>query len=93
MIQPIPLTDEWLLKFGFSFNPDWCIYYLNVDINFRLRNDDPLPDETNFKIQHVSDDDFYLSIEGFTWGQPIRYAHQLQNLYFALTGEELTIKK
>jgi len=28
------------------------------------------------------------------WSQyPIRYVHQLQNLYYALTGEELTIKK
>jgi len=28
------------------------------------------------------------------WSQyPIKYVHQLQNLYYALTGEELTIKK
>ena len=26
------------------------------------------------------------------WGDRIKYVHQLQNLYFALTGEELTIK-
>lgn len=26
-------------------------------------------------------------------GTPLRYAHQLQNLYFALTGKELEIKE
>lgn len=30
---------------------------------------------------------------GWNHNIPLQYVHQLQNLYFALTGEELTIKQ
>ena len=80
--RPIPLTEEWLLKFGFHrHHADYSndvIYIKNIDSN-----------------------------NGFEWGvYPnelgsgiqiknrilLRYVHQLQNLYFALIGEELTFK-
>jgi hypothetical protein len=35
--------------------------------------------------------DNYFIFAGVTIETPIKYIHQLQNLYFALTGEELTI--
>lgn len=41
--------------------------------------------------------EFYSNIRCFelNWYEhaPCQYVHQLQNLYFALTGEELTLKK
>jgi len=77
-LEPIPLTEEWLVKF--SFDPDkddylgtsivWeediCIYDHGDNIYSLYRYND----------QHVY----------------IKYIHQLQNLYFALTGQELEIK-
>lgn len=30
--------------------------------------------------------------EGYIIAKDVKYVHQLQNLYFALTGEELTVK-
>ncbi len=77
--KPIPLTEEWLLKFGFdkeemtdgySFihnTPKTVIDFMYCKINkgFQFNNDD-------IYIKHV---------------------HQLQNLYFALTGKELTLKQ
>lgn len=36
------------------------------------------------------DHDFYLM--GVDYGVKIKHLHQLQNLYFALTGEELEVK-
>lgn len=70
-LQPIPLTEEWLLKFGFELK-NWGIkvWYLK-----------------GFEI----DQHFYL--KGIDWGVRFKYVHQLQNLYFALTGKELTLKK
>ncbi len=39
------------------------------------------------------DDEYYLSCDFVTVSdKPIEYVHQLQNIYFALTGEELEIK-
>ncbi|MDV3882965.1 hypothetical protein CMU04_06490 [Elizabethkingia anophelis] len=67
---PIPLTEEWLLKFGFEIDNGWFkIGYLKL-----------LP------IRDL----YYRAIVPIT--KDIKYVHQLQNLYFALTGEELTIK-
>jgi hypothetical protein len=72
--EGIPLTGEWLLKFGFDehaigyYNKDFVIFlsYANTGLHqYRLRDFNTI----------------------------IKYVHQLQNLYFALTGEELTIKE
>jgi len=74
-IKPIPLTEEWLLKFGFEKNLK--------DLSWSLPNRVPL----TFYF-----DGERLSVK-FYQGNEKRYVHQLQNLYFALTNEELTIKQ
>ena len=71
-IKPIPLTEEWLLKFGF-FKKARC-YFLYKDLKIT-----------------VCDGKFYFFT--FHFNVELKYVHQLQNLYFALTGEELTIKE
>jgi hypothetical protein len=83
-VKPIPLTEEWLKDFGFidkykSCNTDWSIY--GFTINQQSDEDDEgskIPQEQIFYYQYQYD---------------IKYVHQLQNLYFALTGKELTIKQ
>ncbi len=71
-IDPIPLTEEWLLKFGFISNP--------------------YEDRYEKGLIHVECDKTkgatYLWINNMPH---IKHIHQLQNLYFAITGEELTI--
>jgi hypothetical protein len=79
-INPIPLTEEWLLKFGFVFDRIDKVYYLTgCDDSFHVVN------ETGFG----------LSIGATCYGflSSTEHVHQLQNLYFALTGEELEITK
>jgi hypothetical protein len=98
--EPIPLTDNWLLKFGFessivTYPNDGSVYsytknYLPNDIytdcylNFLSNSRDAtLRLWNNKKLNEVS------------FSCPIcmcQNVHQLQNLYFALTGQELTIK-
>ena len=74
MIQPIPLTEEWLLKFGFEKN-------ITTDLHPTF----------SYDILNVNDGIVYVLNYGFV--NHIKYIHQLQNLYFALTGEELKIKE
>lgn len=70
----IPLTDEWLLKFGFVKVLDYpCFRLEGLQIEFN-----------GFDSQ---------------WGSGlldektvIKFVHQLQNLFFALKGKELTLK-
>lgn len=74
--EPIPLTEDWLLKFGFVFKLTGNEVY------------DQIWEFDQFKIwQH--DEGFCHS---FHHGGDLDYVHQIQTLYFALTGEELTIK-
>jgi len=68
-VEPIPLTEEWLLKFGF--------YKSNVTARIDL-----YPEDDGVY--------FYFNIDPAKRVK-IEYVHQLQNLFFALTGEELTI--
>ena len=90
--EPIPLTTEWLLKFGFEKDEDFGNWHLNDYEIFSIRNDRFRIFSAGVKEGSVhwyngSSDDYYSSTK------KIQYVHQLQNLYYALTGEELTIKK
>jgi hypothetical protein len=72
--EPIPLTEEWLLKLGFK-NEHNPIYFSIDGFYIEYKND-----EFTTEVGECS----YLVLE---------YVHQLQNLYFALTGEELVINE
>ena len=78
--EPIPLTEEWLVKFGFekSKQPNGTIFYGQRSVFFRI-------------TKHPNRDDIF-HLFGYEFTVVLEYVHQLQNLYFALTGEELTIK-
>lgn len=73
-IEPIPLTEEWLLSFGFQKDKDGVCTKLGV--LFWLESG---------RLQIA---DGYTSLINC----PCAYVHQLQNLYFALTGNELELK-
>ena len=79
--EPIPLTEEWLLKFGFRMKagkfrlPSLSGYHF-----FSLQNP--------FMAEH--DGGFVPSV---LCEYTLKYVHQLQNLYFALTGEEIKINE
>jgi hypothetical protein len=81
-IEPIPLTEEWLLKFGFEKLDDgtykklvtvWESLYIDLDINI-------LQIGCNNR-------------EWFSFNRDITKVHKLQNLYYELSGEELTINE
>jgi hypothetical protein len=82
--KPIPLTEEWLTKFGFNSK------YKSVHVHWNL---------SGFGLEQASDvDDDGNSIPQkqvfyYEFVYEIKFVHQLQNLYFALRGEELTIKE
>ena len=85
--SPIPLTEEWLLKFGFELKDEVNMGFIK-QINFpHMKN--YLYANSKFYTTALWDDK--KQIEIFIMNQA-KYVHQLQNLYFALTGEELTIK-
>jgi hypothetical protein len=76
-VKGIPLTEEWLLKFGFEKNDNnqFILMEGSVDILFNKDLNGWTCDGINFSINMTE------------------HVHQLQNLYFALTGEELKLKE
>jgi hypothetical protein len=88
---PIPLTEEWLLKFGFEdigLNmscSNWLvkeqkgIWRQAIRIAYNERSE-----EWSLTLECVSPPTLSIAT--------IKYVHQLQNLYFALTGKELIIE-
>lgn len=78
IIQPIPLTEEWLLKFGFeldieddgyqkgkykvSVSDEGCLFFIYI----------------GYYPEEIAE---------------FKYVHQLQNLYHALTGKEIKLKE
>jgi hypothetical protein len=78
-LTPIEITKEWLLKLGFEFAVD--TWYLN---GFALWETEWGDDKGGTGIGY-----FYELRERGMMDKHIKYIHQLQNLYFALTGEEL----
>lgn len=87
-INPIPLTEEWMLKFGFKLKSA-LVYEINMGTSmYRLKC--ILPKESACTPVVIND---YPDGKNESVVRPIKYVHQLQNLYFAITGEELTIKE
>mgnify|MGYP003148218537 CR=1 FL=1 len=72
--EPIPLTEEWLVKFGFVENSisigSYAYLRIEKDLTFAVG----VPYESGGN------------------SRALKHVHQLQNLYFALTGTELELK-
>src|SRR5690606_25038518 len=88
-LHPIPLTEEWLLRLGFekkrhkwkdgSVSPnDYWLDEFNVVVDKRTYKP-----EVHYILGRRD------SSNGSEYIKGIEHVHQLQNLYFALTGEEL----
>lgn len=77
--KPIALTEDWLLKFGFE----------KIDYHrYKIK-----PSKFDWYYTYSTHDNafrFYIE-DTIVCLNVIFYVHQLQNLYFALTGQELTL--
>jgi len=80
-LQPVLLTKEILSSFE------------NYDkfLGFKIQPND-YPNGDLF-IDFINEEDCYLQncADGYKFGQPIKYVHQLQNIYFLLKGFELQV--
>jgi len=81
---PIPLTEEWLVKLGFvDMANDKKQWSLNKqDCDFWIFYD------FTTKHYYYQFENYQLQIDDII----ISSVHQLQNLYFALTGKELEVR-
>lgn len=81
-IDPIPLSNDWLVRFGFC-KTVLSSYMTGVEIKYSA-----------FELKGF----VYNSIQRTWWYRGVlekqpKSVHQLQNLFFALTGEELKLNE
>ncbi|KUJ56436.1 hypothetical protein [Chryseobacterium aquaticum] len=82
-MKPIPLTQEWLLKFGFEKDNEvdeidgmlFVIFYIG-----------------DYIVEHWISEDIFNFTDDCNLKVQVSSVHQLQNLFFCLCGKELTIK-
>lgn len=86
-LEPIPLTEEWLLRFGFS-DTDYKSGLIGKDfqsgdftLDFVLTK--PL-------VKGKWNTTYTFQLEDYRFCK-LEFVHQLQNLYWCLCGEELEI--
>ena len=81
--NPIPLTEEWLLDLGFT----------TIEITEETEETEAVIFDFKFSfINKTGTEVWFLSYNGELFKE-LKYVHELQNLYFALTGKELEIEK
>jgi hypothetical protein len=78
LIEPILLTEEWLVNLGFKQDEE-------LDYRWYI-------EWCGCVVLKYDLDDYCIKVsDSWEFGKR-EFVHQLQNLYHALTGEELTIK-
>jgi len=79
--EPIPLTEEWLIKLGFEKLTDSKDGFKNTTYTYTKG------------ISFIVYFDGVRLSTNFWMGNEKHYIHQLQNLFYVLSGKELTIKQ
>jgi hypothetical protein len=82
--KPIPLSEDWIKKLGFTKSAprvSRIISWHEETSEFYIRRV-----RSNFELLRDNYD-------GSVYIKRIQFVHQLQNLYFALTGNELEIEQ
>ena len=83
---PIQLTEEWFINFGFEKAKHSHGYDCYIKDGF----DFDIVSHGRYLVLAIYTDESCTNSLYFAHGR-FEYVHQLQNLYFALTGAELTI--
>ena len=78
--EPIPLTEEWLIKLGFEKLTDSKDGFKNTTYTYTKG------------ISFIVYFDGVRLSTNFWMGNEKHYIHQLQNLFYVLSGEELILK-
>jgi hypothetical protein len=83
--SPLPITKEWLMRFGYQEHEDGFIILLNEITGMILEKSIYEDIGIAFDLSFLQNDGHCILLE------EVQFVHQLQNIYFALTDEELKL--
>ncbi len=89
-VEPIPITEEWLLDFGFEkiiFDSDETGYGENYVLQINKKTKIVFEDDMSFGIESAVLDTNWLDLDF----DKLKGVNELQNLFFALTRKELVL--
>lgn len=94
-LKPIPITEGWILDFGFKKQKTtqqntYCKRTKKSQLWFFLYETGETIDYNDFQY---SEPEIWYTFRNNDYGVKLKYVHELQNLFFALTGEELEINQ
>ena len=103
-VEPIPINEEWLRKFNFKYymknvsgHPDKKHLVRRWQYKFFINGNEWWFD---FEVDQQKPTNFFWLNWNFGGSnhfvhlpRKMEYVHELQNLFFALTGEELELKR
>lgn len=78
--KPIPLTEEWLVKFGFEKRTENA----GILICYKI---------SRYTIARWTENRWQFWIGTVDLYKSPQFVHELQNLYFCLTGQELEVSE
>lgn len=85
---PIELTTEWLTRFGFDEINGWTRFGIAIDMDGTYLCLDCDEEENVFTTVSLYDVDENMAV----YLRPLTYVHELQNLFYSLSDEELKLK-
>ena len=89
-LSGIKLNEELLLKFGFVKDESGFYIKINEEWQYIELNDNS--DETeNLFIGYITSEQMEKNVQEPIFLNYINYVHELQNLYYSLTGKELVV--
>ena len=81
-IEPVRITEEILIKSGFYKDEGSIRFYIKHVMNSSI---------CAFRVLLSNTGLYFPNTSNVEWGVNMTGAHQLQNLYFAITGQELSV--
>lgn len=93
-IEPIPLTEEMLLKCGFEKNKSSYTFIID-EFTILWYNESDMFHKSSFEVhlcKLLYNPNGEISTKRANFKIDVEYLHQLQNLFFALTNKDLEVK-
>lgn len=90
-VNPVDITKDWLIKAGFYYRTPYGLPSLRLKDNsymYAQRESENTPFRISVAVEGENEEGL---IDEFCLELDIIYVDQLQNFYFSVTGEELTL--
>lgn len=86
-VEPIPITEDWLVKFGFT--KEKSSDFGDIELHKFISGSEYIVWYQDGSVAIGGSKEETFKGLCFCSNQIFQHIHQMQNLYFALTGEEL----